>query len=54
LINASHNGVVTFLSAGREFVKIGEVETNQTIRSTIAANKSQVLLRTDTELWIIR
>jgi outer membrane protein assembly factor BamB len=54
LINASHTGVVTFLTAGREFVKIGEIETNQTIRSTIAANGSQVLLRTDSELWVIR
>jgi outer membrane protein assembly factor BamB len=54
LINASHNGVVTVLAASREFQEIGSIETNQTVRSTIAADIDKILLRTDKELLIIR
>ena len=54
LINASHDGVVTVLNAGREFENLGTVETGQTIRSTIAADKDHLLLRTNSELWIVR
>lgn len=54
LINASHDGVVTVLSAEREFGNLGSIETGQTIRSTIAADTRHLLLRTNSELWIVR
>lgn len=54
LINASHDGNVTVLAASRSFEVIGTIETMHTIRSTIAASKDIVLLRTDNELLIIR
>jgi outer membrane protein assembly factor BamB len=54
LINASHDGKVTVLAAKRDFEELGTIETNQTIRSTIAADTDKILLRTDKELLIIR
>ncbi|MEQ1826173.1 MAG: PQQ-binding-like beta-propeller repeat protein [Pirellula sp.] len=54
IINTSHDGVVTILAASRKFEKLGTIETNKTVRSTIAADKYKVLLRTDNELLIIR
>ena len=54
LINASHDGNVEVLAASNAFKKIGTIETGKTIRSTIAASKELVLLRTDKDLLIIR
>jgi len=54
LINVSHDGVVNILAASREFKKLGTVETGKTVRSTIAADTKHVLLRTDSELLIVR
>ncbi|MCY2984409.1 MAG: PQQ-binding-like beta-propeller repeat protein [Planctomycetota bacterium] len=54
LINVSHDGVVNVLATTREFKKLGAIETGKTVRSTIAADAKNVLLRTDNELLIIR
>ncbi len=54
LINVSHVGVVSILAASREFQKLGSVETGKATRATIAADKEHVLLRTDSELMIVR
>ena len=54
LVNVSQEGVVNILSASREFNKIGSIETGRAVRSTIAADKEHVLLRTESELLIIR
>jgi outer membrane protein assembly factor BamB len=54
LINVSHDGVVNILATSREFKKLGAIETGKTVRSTIAADAKHVLLRTDSELLIIR
>lgn len=54
LINASHDGKVTILAVKGEFEELGSIETSQTIRSTLAAQRDLVLLRTYEELWIIR
>ena len=54
LINVSHDGVVNILAASKEFQKLGTVETGKTVRSTIAADSEHVLLRTDSELLIVR
>jgi len=54
LVNVSHDGVVNVLTASRDFQKIGSVETGRSVRSTIAADKKHILLRTDTELLIVR
>ena len=54
LVNVSQDGVVNILSASREFNKIGSIETGRAVRSTIAADTEHVLLRTESELLIIR
>ena len=54
LVNISQDGVVNFLSASREFQKLGSVETGRAVRATIAADKERILLRTESELLIIR
>ena len=54
LINVSHDGVVNILAASSEFQKLGTVETGKTVRSTIAADSEHVLLRTESELLIVR
>lgn len=54
LINVSHTGVVHVLAASREFQKLGSVETGKSTRATIAADNEHVLLRTDSELLIVR
>lgn len=54
LINVSHDGVVNILATTREFKKLGAIETGRTVRSTIAADAKHVLLRTDSDLLIIR
>jgi outer membrane protein assembly factor BamB len=54
LLNCSHDGVVTVLAASSTYEKLGTIETNQTIRSTIAADVDKVLLRTEKELLIVR
>jgi outer membrane protein assembly factor BamB len=54
LINVSHDGVVNILAASGEFQKLGTVETGKPVRSTIAADGERLLLRTDSELLIVR
>ncbi len=54
LVNASHDGVVTFLAPSSTFAKLGSFDTQQTIRSSIAATDDYVLLRTDNQLWIVK
>ncbi len=54
LINVSHDGIVNFLATTREYKKLGSIDTGKTVRSTIAADAKHVLLRTDSELLIIR
>ncbi len=54
LINVSHDGVVNILEAGRQFKKLGTIETGKPVRSTIAADTDHLLLRTDSELLIVR
>lgn len=54
LVNVSQDGVVNVLSASREFQKLGLVETGRAVRATIAADKEHILLRTESELLIIR
>lgn len=54
LINVSHDGVVNILAATREFQKLGTIETGMPVRSTIAADNEHILLRTDSELLIVR
>ncbi len=53
LVGISQAGVVTVLAAEKEFRKIGEVELDQTVRSTPAATKNRVLIRSDEQLWVI-
>jgi hypothetical protein len=53
LVGISQTGVVTVLAASKEFQKIGEIELNQTVRSTPAATKDRVLIRSDEQLWVI-
>jgi outer membrane protein assembly factor BamB len=54
LVNTSHDGVVTILAAARNFEKLGSIETNKTVRSTMAATTDKILLRADDELIIVR
>jgi outer membrane protein assembly factor BamB len=54
LINVSHDGVVNVIAVGREFQKLASIETGKTVRSTIAADNEHVLVRTDSELLIVR
>jgi outer membrane protein assembly factor BamB len=54
LINTSHAGDVHFLAASREYQELATIKTDKVIRSTIAADQKRVLLRTESELWIIR
>ena len=54
LINVSHDGTVNILATTREFKKLGAIETGKTVRSTIAADAKHVLLRTESELLIVR
>ena len=54
LINVSHDGTVNILATSREFKKLGTFETGKTVRSTIAADAKHVLLRTESELLIVR
>ena len=54
LINVSHDGVVTAIEASREFKKIGTVETGKPVRATMAADSKHILLRSESELLIVR
>ena len=54
LINVSQDGVVNILAASREFQKLGSVETGRPVRATIAADNEHILLRTESELLIVR
>ncbi len=53
LVGISQTGLVTVLAASKEFQKIGEIDLNQTVRSTPAATKDRVLIRSDEQLWVI-
>jgi outer membrane protein assembly factor BamB len=53
LLNVSHTGAVTILSASREFQKIATIETDLTVRSTMVPAGDRLLLRGDSQLWII-
>ncbi len=53
LVNISHEGVVTVLKAGRDAEVLGSVDLEQSSRASIAANDRQIVLRTDSQLWII-
>ena len=54
LINVSHDGVVNILATSREFKKLGTIETGKSVRSTLAADTKHILVRTDSELLIVR
>lgn len=54
LMNTSHTGTVTFVGLGDKFKKVATVELGQTVRSTPAITNDKILLRTDSELLIIR
>ena len=53
LVGISQTGVVTALAADKIFRKLGEVDLGQTVRSTPAAIKNRVLIRSDEQLWVI-
>ncbi|MDZ4850535.1 MAG: PQQ-binding-like beta-propeller repeat protein [Pirellulaceae bacterium] len=53
LIGISRLGVVTILAADKTFQKLGEVAMEQTVRSTPAATKDRILIRSDEQLWVI-
>ena len=53
LIGISHDGVVTFLAADKEFKKLGEIALEQLVRSTPAASSNRLLIRSDQQLWVI-
>ena len=53
LVGISQTGVVTALAADKVFRKLGEVDLGQTVRSTPAAIKNRVLIRSDEQLWVI-
>ncbi|HUP79307.1 MAG TPA: PQQ-binding-like beta-propeller repeat protein, partial [Pirellula sp.] len=54
LLNVSLDGVVNILAASREFQKLGSVDTGRAVRSTLAADRDHIFLRTESELLIVR
>jgi len=54
LVNVSHDGVVNILATGREYQKVGSIETGKGVRSTVSADTEHVFLRNDAELMIVR
>jgi hypothetical protein len=53
LLGISQEGILTVLAADKSFAKIGEVALDQTVRSTPAATKDRLLVRTDEQLWVV-
>jgi outer membrane protein assembly factor BamB len=53
LLGISQEGMLTVLAADKRFSKIGEVGLEQTVRSTPAATKDRLLVRTDEQLWVV-
>ncbi len=53
LVNISHEGVVTILSADDKLKELGSIELEQVSRATLAATPEKLLVRTDEQLWII-
>ena len=53
LMNVSHTGTFNVIRASREYELISTFETNTTVRSTLVPTKDKLLLRADTELFII-
>ncbi len=53
LIGISQTGMVTFIAAEKEFRKLGEYNLDQDVKSTPAATKDRVLIRSDKQLWVI-
>jgi outer membrane protein assembly factor BamB len=53
LVGISQDGVVTVLAAEKDFKNLGEVRLEQTVRSTPAATKDRLLIRSDEQLWVI-
>lgn len=53
LVGISQEGVVTALSASKSFAKVGEIDLEQTVRSTPAMTKNRLLIRSDEQLWIV-
>ncbi|XZE33181.1 PQQ-binding-like beta-propeller repeat protein [Pirellulaceae bacterium SH501] len=53
LMNVSHTGAVQVLRASREFEQLATIETELTVRSTMVPTENKLLLRGESELWII-
>ncbi|AMV32681.1 outer membrane biogenesis protein BamB [Pirellula sp. SH-Sr6A] len=53
LMNVSHTGAVQVLRASREFEQLATIETELTVRSTMVPTQDHLLLRGESELWII-
>jgi outer membrane protein assembly factor BamB len=54
LMNVSDTGNVTILAASDKFQKLGTIETDATVRSTLVASPDMLLMRTYEQLWIVR
>ena len=54
LLNISDRGDVTVLAASDGYRVLGTIATESVIRSTPAVTESEILLRTESELWVIR
>jgi hypothetical protein len=52
-MNVSHTGAVQVLRASREFEQLATIETELTVRSTMVPTRDKLLLRGESELWII-
>ncbi len=53
LVGISQDGIVTILAADKQFQKVGEIALEQTVRSTPAATKNRLLIRSTEQLWVI-
>jgi outer membrane protein assembly factor BamB len=53
LLNISHEGVITILSGDEKLSELGSMELEQTSRATLSATPNKLLIRTDSQLWII-
>lgn len=54
LVNVSDVGTVTILAASEGFQRLGVIETDSKVRSTLAATPERLLMRTEDALWVIR
>jgi hypothetical protein len=54
LLNISDRGDVTVLAASDAYRILGTIATESVIRSTPAVTETKILLRTESELWVIR